>query len=634
MAEYFPRANLIQGGVAPVTPAMPTVPLVDPVLKDQAAGFGTLSQRLDQFKTVAFKEAGARAKVAGAAYGASNAPTLEQVELAKNLGKPVDLPGDPSSISIFEQAAYAGSLAVTETNFTAAGRRALTTSMAEAAADPNMDPATFTSKMDIIVSEYAGAMRGISPSSAAKIQATLGVVANGQMGHFSRIFAANAKKEMKDAAYAAYDGITDGLPTIIHGFNPDGGASLSEIIDIERSQAKNTLIHGGESQKTVNGKMDAFDKLVRETKIESIVRMADDVSGADSDVQVQKLIAALKEGKVGGNRQMIYDSLDPEGQRSARAKLMSAGTAVKQQLIDTEETKKQERNILYGDFQKRLYKEDQDPDKLVQDLDKLEREVLDSNLEPKGDYGKQALLDKIKQTRKDLTTSALKSPTDAENETFVGLLDRITLPSQNPLKITAKQLREGEIDEVEIALPITGNEGVNQTTLIKRADAKRSLFKTQLDTLTKGLYENLKATVFTKELGKNQAGRRIYERAVAQTEAMIAAEVAAERGDDLLKNDLFKPGSLLRNQFLEYHLNLLPDTEARFAKRMARMEGGVLTMPKTVPFMRFQRALSAFGGNYDAAAEYLSKPQVFGRRFTPDQAEEFIKEFFGQVRDQ
>jgi len=323
MAEYFPRANLIQGGVMPVTPQTVTVPLVDPALKEQAAGLGTLAQRLDQFSAVAFKEAGAKAKAAGVAYGARNAPTPEQVELAKNLGKPVDLPGDPSSISIFEQAAYAGSLAVTETNYTAAGRRALTTAMAEAAADPNMDPATFTSKMDTIVSEYAGAMRTISPSSAAKIQATLGIVANSQVVSFSRTYVANAKKKLKDDAYVTYDGIVGGLEKRIDGYNSgqvtpynvdDEGAvkgggnpvTIEDIINAERKQAESALVHGGEPQKTINGKMASFDKAVAKAKISVIRAWAETGDYLDDPLQAyQDLTGKKAERRI----QEIYGSL-------------------------------------------------------------------------------------------------------------------------------------------------------------------------------------------------------------------------------------------------------------------------------------------------------------------------------------
>jgi hypothetical protein len=315
MAEYFPRANLIQGGVMPVTPQTVTVPLVDPALKVQAAGFGTLSQRLDQFSAVAFKEAGIKAQAAGAAYGASNAPTLEQVELAKSLGKPVDLPGDPSSISIFERAAYEGSLAVTETNFTAAGRRALTTAMAEAAADPNMDPATFTSKMDIIVSEYADVMRTISPSSAAKIQATLGIVANGQMVSFSRTYVANAKKKLKDDAYVTYDGIVGGLEKIIDGHIPGydekgpaggNGVTIEDKINAEREQAESALVHGGERQKTINGKMASFDKAVAKAKISVIQGWAQTGDYIDNPLQAYLDLTGKKAER---RIQSIYKSL-------------------------------------------------------------------------------------------------------------------------------------------------------------------------------------------------------------------------------------------------------------------------------------------------------------------------------------
>ena len=93
MAEFFNRANLLQGSVAPIAGGNVSVPTDDPNNKLLAQGLGNLSSRLNQFSSTAFKVAGEQAKMAGTLYGARNAPTQQQLAQAKP-GEVVDLPGD------------------------------------------------------------------------------------------------------------------------------------------------------------------------------------------------------------------------------------------------------------------------------------------------------------------------------------------------------------------------------------------------------------------------------------------------------------------------------------------------------------------------------------------------------------
>ena len=59
----------------------------------QAQGWADLSTRMDQTSDWAFKIAGDHAEAKGLVYGAANAPTVDQIEQAKRVGKPIEIVG-------------------------------------------------------------------------------------------------------------------------------------------------------------------------------------------------------------------------------------------------------------------------------------------------------------------------------------------------------------------------------------------------------------------------------------------------------------------------------------------------------------------------------------------------------------
>ena len=110
MTDRFNRASLLQSAVAPASGGGVKVALKDPGLAESVSGFGTLSKRLDAFASHAFTIGGKQAKAMGTLYGAKHAPTLEQLVTASETGGVIELPGDPTSLKIADQAAYAAGL--------------------------------------------------------------------------------------------------------------------------------------------------------------------------------------------------------------------------------------------------------------------------------------------------------------------------------------------------------------------------------------------------------------------------------------------------------------------------------------------------------------------------------------------
>ena len=308
------------------------VPTDDPQNRVLAQGLGSLANRLDTFKATAFKVAGARAEAAGTAYGAKNPITKAQVEKAARLGQQVEVVGDPSSINIFNQAAYAGSLAVTESQFTAQGRRALSNAMAEAAMDQSMDPQKFTATLDTIISEYSGAMSQISPGSGAKVSAALASMANGQIVSYSRTYATNLKKGLKDDAYSGLSDIRAGLATAIDGYVPPSAddidmaqeagqvpASLQDIYKGNRAEAESLLLNGGESQKTVNSQLEQLDKDWVNVQINAVIAWSQKDDYADN---TGAAYTDLTTGKGPPRIQAVFENLNSSDQVKVLGNMM------------------------------------------------------------------------------------------------------------------------------------------------------------------------------------------------------------------------------------------------------------------------------------------------------------------------
>lgn len=271
MAERFPRASLLQGMVTPVSGGVRVPTAADPALQMQANMQGSLATRLDQFAATANKMAVAKAETQGLAFGAANAPTAQEVYQAAQTGQPLDLPGDASSFNVFQQAAYKGSLAVTEDRMDIAGRRYLTNVFAEAAADPAMDPSTLTAKLDSAVSEFASSLSAVSPQSGAKVGKSLGIVANSQVVQFTREYMARQTKLAKSNAVASGTLLIQQASDIVSGYAPqENGANLKAHIEAGRRRLTSALQNGGVDPREILKFQADYNKKIAEAQVNAI----------------------------------------------------------------------------------------------------------------------------------------------------------------------------------------------------------------------------------------------------------------------------------------------------------------------------------------------------------------------------
>jgi len=269
----------LQGMVTPVSGGVrvPTGP--DPALQIQAQGFNSLANRIGQFAESASKMAAAQAEAKGLAYGARNAPTIEDIEQAKSIGAPVELAGDPSSFNVYQQAAYKGSLAVAASRYEVAGRRKISEEFTAASADTTLAPTDLRAKFDSIISEYANAFSAVSPTEAGKMQKSLSMLATSNLQSYSRSYAtAQIKQGKADAIGRAVTRIGDAV-SMVDGYqtpiNPQSNtASLADQISSVRQLIENDLITHNVAESTKKQKLTDFDKAVHTAKVGKLLNFA------------------------------------------------------------------------------------------------------------------------------------------------------------------------------------------------------------------------------------------------------------------------------------------------------------------------------------------------------------------------
>jgi len=288
----------------------------------QAQGWSDLSTRMNQTSDWAFKIAGDHAKAKGLVYGAANAPTVDQIEQAKRVGKPIEIVGNPSSFSIYEQAAYAGSMAVIEDRYEIAGRRKLTEIMADAAQDPGVDPTELLRRLDEVVGGYSENLSLISPTSAAKVESSLGVLANSQVNAFSREYIrTQANLNKNETLINAGNLITD-VGTIINGHvSPVDGM---DAVDLKSKIAAHwSRIHGpllGNTSITapqIQALRTAFDKEVARHMVGTVNNWALQENPGNPGTSVQEILkhARGEESTLPPHIREIYDSMIPADQQ-------------------------------------------------------------------------------------------------------------------------------------------------------------------------------------------------------------------------------------------------------------------------------------------------------------------------------
>ena len=324
----------------------------DPLAKVQEQGFANIAQQSGRIASFLNKAAAPIAKSEGKTFGALNAPTIEQIETARQLGQKVTLPGDPSSFSIKQRAARAGALAVVEDRFEMRGRRQLTQVTLDAAANPDITPGQFGLMLDEIVKNHTEAMLPISPSAAAKVSASLALAANSQVQTFARNFATKELKKRKDESLQDVNTILDDLEATIFSH---GGETTPDIVTSEKPVALNKklsvhlgrirtrLEQGGHSESKIKSTLTTAASRISDAKVAVVSDYANSPEFAQDPLGAQKQLDA---GTLPTRVQTILDSMNPAERVEANKAL--AGAISRRQnaiLIEQNVTTQQNKNL-------------------------------------------------------------------------------------------------------------------------------------------------------------------------------------------------------------------------------------------------------------------------------------------------
>jgi hypothetical protein len=335
MAARLPQIDP-KATIAPISLPNVTVAKDDPVSAVQSQFYSNLTSRLDALGTSVNRMALKQGEAAGLARGAAAASAADLLETAKQTGKPItaaDLPGDPSSISVIEQAAYKGGLAVVTSQFAVDGRRAIQAAALKASQDPNMTPGAFNMILNNIVKERTEALGNISPVEAAKLNATLSIAALSTGTTLARSFFTQQKSLRKAAAIASVSVFQNDIMADIAGYQKTPGEpSLEKTIDAQLDQLESHLTNEGVPANTVAIQLKAVRAAIVEQKISVIHEWAETGDYTDDPLLAYRKLAG---GKAESRIQDIYKSLSSSGRNTAQQRIFSLYT--RQQTIKRDE---------------------------------------------------------------------------------------------------------------------------------------------------------------------------------------------------------------------------------------------------------------------------------------------------------
>jgi hypothetical protein len=261
----------------PLGVSIPSMPSVDYIsaAKTKAGVFDTVSNALDKMSEFAFEKQKARVELEGAAYGAANAPTKEQIETAK---KPISEMMQIDPTTVFGAAAKAAAAEQIEGRFLVRAGSELTQLRMDAKEnDTAID--VFQGQVQNLIDGYSSILQGISPEAANKFAATLATKGNSAIiSHNDDLIAAQEQQDDAAAAVSADAVINQGMLDIFTNpikFTETGEAlSLDEQLDVARREIVDMGNATSNPDTFISTRLKAFDDRASELKKATIKEWA------------------------------------------------------------------------------------------------------------------------------------------------------------------------------------------------------------------------------------------------------------------------------------------------------------------------------------------------------------------------
>ena len=261
----------------PLGVSIPSMPSVDYIsaAKTKAGVFDTVSSALDKMSEFAFEKQKARVELEGAAYGAANAPTKEQIDTAK---KPISEMMQIDPTTVFGAAAKAAAAEQIEGRFLVRAGSELTQLRMDAKEnDTAID--VFQGQVQNLIDGYSSILQGISPEAANKFAATLATKGNSAIiSHNDDLIAAQEQQDDAAAAVSADAVINQGMLDIFTNpikFTETGEAlSLDEQLSVARQEIIDIGSTTTNSDAFISTRLKAFDDRASELKKATIKEWA------------------------------------------------------------------------------------------------------------------------------------------------------------------------------------------------------------------------------------------------------------------------------------------------------------------------------------------------------------------------
>jgi len=253
----------------PLGVSIPSMPSVDYIsaAKTKAGVFDTVSNALDKMSEFAFEKQKARVELEGAAYGAANAPTKEQIDTAK---KPISEMMQIDPTTVFGAAAKAAAAEQIEGRFLVRAGSELTQLRMDAKEnDTAID--VFQGQVQNLIDGYSSILQGISPEAANKFAATLATKGNSAIiSHNDDLIAAQEQQDDAAAAVGVDNILNVDLPQIFEvGVKTDASGNRITIDDqlaVLRDELVAVAKTSTNSDTLIASKTKEFDEAVSNAK--------------------------------------------------------------------------------------------------------------------------------------------------------------------------------------------------------------------------------------------------------------------------------------------------------------------------------------------------------------------------------
>ena len=213
---------------------MPNVSTIG--LQEASRTSQVLAQSLDRLASFAFRQAEVEAQVTGKEYGATNAPSIEQLQHAVSSGADTDevLPGDQSTV--FGRAARSTALDSISMEMELSARESIAQLQAQFE-NNEIDLQTLQISMETMSSEQGQILRRISPLAAQKFTASVGVIANSAYLAAAKTQANRNRIDDEIRARAGVDRFIADIPTLVKGGSTQEREDSTIITPDMRSEA-------------------------------------------------------------------------------------------------------------------------------------------------------------------------------------------------------------------------------------------------------------------------------------------------------------------------------------------------------------------------------------------------------------